>query len=90
VVNTRCIRNPKWEEACSILERLHREGKNVNVAHNCMIRGARIGVWVSKQRHIYKKSHLSMDAERIARLEAIGFIWNVSDEDLEGGCRGLG
>src|ERR1019366_8529485 len=56
-------------------ERFHREGQDVNVEQSVVIDGMRIGGWIEKQRAAYKIGQLS--AERIARLETIGFKWKA-------------
>ncbi|WP_080132990.1 DEAD/DEAH box helicase [Chlamydia suis] len=40
-----------------------------------------LGVWVSTQRYVFKKGKLSED--KIARLEEIGFVWDVLEEAWE-------
>jgi len=40
-----------------------------------------LGRWVSVQRHVYKKGKLS--AERVVRLEALGFEWDPFTADWE-------
>jgi hypothetical protein len=65
----------KWEEGFAVLERFHREGQDVNVEQSVVIDGMRIGGWIEKQRAAYKIGKLS--AERIARLETIGFKWVI-------------
>ena len=41
---------------------------------------AALGKWCSRQRQFFKKGRLS--AERIARLEELGFVWDLARDNL--------
>jgi hypothetical protein len=75
------IRCTNWEECCNLLERHSRKGGNANVTYDTVIFGVPIGRWATKQRRRYRAGGLS--AERIARLEAIGFGWEVRELNAE-------
>jgi superfamily II DNA or RNA helicase len=47
--------------------------------------GFQLGTWQSSQKYNYKKGILSSD--RIERLEKIGFIWDMTEEQFEKGFR---
>ncbi len=77
VISTRCIEalGDTWEKNYGILERFHREGKDVNVLRDTIIDGVKIGNWVARQRQAHKRGELP--PERASRLEAIGLSWDV-------------
>ena len=64
-----------WEEGCRSLEIYRqREGHyRVPQPHRDPASGYRLGGWVSKQR----EGKDTMLPERRARLDALGFVWNV-------------
>ena len=63
-----------WENMFSALCKYYEEYGHCNVPkRNPVYR--ELGTWVGAQRNIYKKRKLPM--ERISRLEAIGFDWDV-------------
>lgn len=79
-----CPLDKAWDECFTILERLHREGSDVNATQGVVIDGKEIGSWVSVQRVDYKSGQLSI--KRISLLENIGFKWNVPDVNWEKRC----
>jgi hypothetical protein len=70
----------EWESYCSCLSRYIANNGHVNVSttYECAD-GTRLGTWVSTQRTARREGDLS-DA-RIARLDALGFVWHVSNHD---------
>ncbi len=64
----------QWEKNYAVLKRLFDEGGDANVAQGTVIDGLSVGNWLSAQRVAYNKGTLSPD--RIARLEAIGIVWD--------------
>jgi superfamily II DNA or RNA helicase len=65
--NFEALRRFVWREGHAQIPKSHVEGK------------LKLGTWVSKARG--KRSKLSPD--QVARLEAIGFLWDVQDETFE-------
>ena len=66
-------RKEQWERGFSALEAYKNEFGNCLVSQNGQYAGMNLGLWVSNQRN--RKSELS--AERIARLDALGFSRKV-------------
>jgi len=61
-----------WEDSFNKLAGYKQRNGDCNVnAH----KGGKLGAWVSRQRHYYKKGKISQ--ERVALLEGIGFIWTI-------------
>jgi hypothetical protein len=71
----------KWLGFFSILQKIHSEGKDVNLPSGALVEGKKIGTWIGEQRALYKAGNLP--AERIARLEAIGFMWEPQRQRWE-------
>jgi hypothetical protein len=69
------VKEENWEKRFAILQR--RNGQDVNAEQD-----VNIGSWINAQRFSYNAGKLS--AERIARLEAIGFKWERGDANWEG------
>ncbi|WP_231911662.1 DEAD/DEAH box helicase [Chlamydia suis] len=69
-----------WEENFLELQRFREEHGHCNVP-SVYPQNPSLGVWVSNQRSHFKKCKLSED--RIARLEEIGFVWDVTEEAWE-------
>ena len=63
----------QWELGFSALQAYKSEFGNCLVPSAAQYAGMKLGVWVSNQRS--KKNQLS--AEQIARLDALGFIWDA-------------
>ncbi|MEB2690595.1 DEAD/DEAH box helicase [Chlamydia suis] len=70
----------EWEKNFLELQRFREEHGHCNVPHKYP-KSPQLSVWVSNQRKDFKKGDLSED--RIARLEEIGFVWNVLKEVWE-------
>jgi superfamily II DNA or RNA helicase len=50
--------------------------------------GYRLGSWQSDQRNIYRKHRkINLSPDKIERLEKIGFIWEILEEQFEKGFR---
>ena len=95
-------REAQWEEGLDQLEAYVRENNDCNIpAAYKSSDGHPIGYWLSNQRQFRKNNKIS--AERLARLDAIGVIWDVRDSlwdegfsqlkqfsKREGHCRVLG
>ena len=64
----------QWEKHYAVLKRIFDEGDDANVPVDTVIDGLRVGAWLSSHRQDYKQGILSPD--RIARLEAIGIVWD--------------
>ncbi len=63
----------QWEKAFSVLENYRKKEGHCRVPQKFVVDGISLGKWVNNQRH--KQSSLS--SERIKRLNALGFIWNL-------------
>jgi superfamily II DNA or RNA helicase len=68
-----------WEQAFELLQKFHQREGHCRVSGKFISDGIKLGVWVSSQR--LRKNRLT--AERIERLDAIGFSWNPHSEDWE-------
>uniref|UniRef100_UPI0009B050FF DEAD/DEAH box helicase n=1 Tax=Chlamydia suis TaxID=83559 RepID=UPI0009B050FF len=69
-----------WEENFLELKRFQEEHGHCKVPHKYP-KSPQLSVWVSDQRTKFKKGKLSED--KIARLEEIGFVWDVLEEGWE-------
>ena len=69
-----------WKENFLELKRFQEEHGHCKVPHKYP-KSPQLSVWVSNQRKDFKKGDLSED--RIARLEGIGFVWDVTEEAWE-------
>ncbi|MDC3080654.1 helicase associated domain-containing protein [Rhodospirillaceae bacterium] len=75
----------QWEQGFAALEAYQNEFGNCLVPQGTQYAGMKLGNWVSGQRN--RKSKLS--AERIARLDALGFSWNTIKDRWEQGFSAL-
>ncbi|WP_080121412.1 DEAD/DEAH box helicase [Chlamydia suis] len=69
-----------WEKNFMELKRFREEHGHCNVPQR-FFKNPSLGAWVSQKRNDFKKGDLSED--RIARLEEIGFVWDVLEEAWE-------
>ncbi|WP_180375819.1 helicase associated domain-containing protein, partial [Chlamydia suis] len=69
-----------WEKNFLELKRFQEEHGHCNVP-SVYPQNPSLGVWVSNQRADFKKGKLAED--RIARLEELGFVWDVTEEAWE-------
>jgi superfamily II DNA or RNA helicase len=78
----------QWEEGFDRLKAYVSENKHCRVpqSYQCSD-GYTLGRWVQQQRNFRKKDKLS--AERIARLDALGFIWDPFEAQWEEGFEHL-
>jgi len=65
----RRYRGPSWDESFAALLVYKEANGHCDVGTE----SGSLGKWVSRQRGAYKKNQLP--EERIARLDAIGFVW---------------
>jgi len=65
-----------WDEKYTMLTRYKEKYGNLLVPQKYIIGGVNLGEWVNDQRKNYNSK--TMPQRRIDKLEAIGFIWNVS------------
>ena len=75
----------QWEQGFSALEAYKREFGNCLVTRGTEYAGIKLGSWVDTQRN--RKNRLS--EEQIARLDALGFVWNALLEQWEQGFSAL-
>ena len=75
---------PKWQNAYDHAKKFFLEHGDLNVyqEYECDD-GFKLGVWIVNQRTKYREGRL--DTEQIAKLEAIGMIWNKNDVFWENG-----
>ncbi len=70
------VRDPHeatWEEMCTALVEYKKKNNDCDVPKEYPA-NPQLGTWVAKQRHTKKQAKLS--TARIARLEALGFVWS--------------
>ena len=70
----------RWREKFDRLCDFQREYRHCRVPQRFVVESVQLGLWVSKQRQLYKdfrngKTSASISDERIAELNAIGFEW---------------
>jgi hypothetical protein len=77
---------PSWDRRYSELVQYRNEHGDCNVPTKYAANPA-LGRWVSTQRSQYKQlasgHRTQMTGDRMARLSAIGFRWNMTDRELE-------
>ncbi len=77
-----------WDAHLACLSRyIARNGPDISTTFECDD-GTRLGHWVSSQRASRQTGSLS--AERVARLDDLGFVWQVRDEEDDEWLRGIG
>ena len=64
-------RDEGWEEGFSSLKKFHEEHGNCKVPNKYKVGSFYLGAWVSNQ----KQKKAKMDQGRIAKLDALGFVW---------------
>ena len=64
-----------WDEGFTHLQQYVAEHGHATVSNTCKIDSFALGLWVGRQRS--KKDKLS--PERLAKLESLGFVWDVRD-----------
>lgn len=69
----------RWEEGFRELERFKETNGHLRVPKRFSIRGFKLGGWISEQR----KRKASLPAERIERLDEIGFVWDAKAESWD-------
>lgn len=65
-----------WDSMHEKLLAFHQEHRHCNVPLR-YIPDRQLGTWVRSLRDSYKEGRLGLTPERIARLDALGFIWDV-------------
>jgi hypothetical protein len=74
-------RTTKWEVGFEHLQEFVKENKHCRVPYKYKSPdGYLLGQWVDTQRQFRRKGELS--AERLARLDALGFVWRVMLQEL--------
>ncbi len=68
-----------WEENFRALERFHKREGHSQVTRDHKESGTNLGVWVSRQR----KNKTQLTAERIDRLNTLGFVWDAYSDQWE-------
>ncbi|WP_080126619.1 DEAD/DEAH box helicase [Chlamydia suis] len=69
-----------WEENFLELQRFREEHGHCKVPHRYP-QNPSLGVWVCVQRRCFKEGKLAED--KVARLEELGFVWDVFEEEWE-------
>jgi superfamily II DNA or RNA helicase len=74
-----------WDEWYGLLKRFHNREKTCLVPHKHFESEHALGIWVQHQRAEQK----TMATDRLARLNDLGFIWDVSEHQWEIGFNAL-
>jgi len=69
----------RWEKAFRFLEEFVKDNGHCRVPRDCELRGFRLGNWVS----VIRKNKPQVTAERIKRLDSLGFEWDPLTEQWE-------
>jgi hypothetical protein len=70
-----------WDRMFGLLQKFHKREGHCRVAELFVVKGEKLGVWVSVQR--LRKHQLTQD--RIKRLNSLGFSWDPHSEQWEKG-----
>lgn len=70
-----------WEDALVILSAYKHENGDVNAPDGFIYRDLQLGTWLQTQRRERRLGKISSD--RIARLDALGMVWNFNETDWE-------
>ena len=66
----------KWEEGYAAAILYHREHGDLNVPHKYKDKnGYRLGAWIKSQRIAKKQSFDALTDDKVARLDALGIVW---------------
>lgn len=79
------VRMHLWEEGFKYLVAYREEFSNCLVKGGFQYRGYKLGTWVGEQRTSKDK----LKAERISRLDELGFVWEANDHQWEEGIKHL-
>ncbi len=74
-------RSEQWEEAFAALKEFHKREGHCRVDGKIKASGMKLGLWSVRQRYLKSKGQLS--ADRIKRLNSIGFSWDPHTEQWE-------
>ena len=68
-----------WDTYYEVLCQIYKEQGTINLVFGSSFEknGLAIGRWINRQRNYYSKGQLN--TEKIAKLEAIGFVWNGNE-----------
>ncbi|HEV7379352.1 MAG TPA: Helicase associated domain protein, partial [Dyadobacter sp.] len=72
------VLDAKWERAYLLLKSVYETTGTTDISQNYICQDFKLGKWVSTQRVTWKHNRLSQN--RIALLDAIGFTWDLLDE----------
>ncbi len=75
----------QWEEAFEALKAFHKREGHCKVAQNFVTNGLKLGAWVTRQRH----PKISLSADKVSRLNLLGFIWDPFTEQWEEAFKAL-
>jgi len=68
-----------WDERFGELEHYKQKFGDCNVPQQWKSKKVHLGIWVGSQRSLYKEG--SLDKNRIAKLNYIGFVWDQIEHD---------
>ena len=72
-----------WDRWFGLLQKFHKREGHCRVAQNFIEDGLVLGSWIKSQRALKIKNEIS--AERVEKLNSIGFSWDPYSEDWENG-----
>jgi len=68
----------KWNSMFMLLKQFQIQKGHCNIPRNHTEDGQNLGLWLNTQRQSHKKG--ALDAQRKARLQIVGVVWDPSDE----------
>ncbi len=75
----------KWMSYYELAKAYYEEYGNLNIPHDYIAQGLKVGIWISVQRENYRAKRLS--EQQIEMLRQIGMTWNQFDSRWEKGFR---